>query len=197
MKRIRKLHNRISSTLVVVLLVWIVGPCPGQDVVKKPKKARPTHSALTPAAFTPEMPLEEAIDIIRHTTHPPLNIVVLWKDLANNADIYRDTAIGMEGVSGVRLRTLLDLLLTAVAGGNSVKLGYTIRHGVITIRTRHTIRPKPQTRVYDVSDLVHPPANYFFPWLGLGNMAPMVGQQPIGMMGSPLGTNSQTLLPSM
>lgn len=157
------------------------------------------HSTGTPASFTPEMPFEQAIDIIRHATGKPLNIVVLWKDLANNADIYRDTAIGMDGISGVPLRTHLDLVLSAVAADNPVKLVYHIRQGVIVIGTSNTVRPKPVTRVYEISDLISPPANYFSPLLGLGFMVPMGGMQNMGMNRGfqSLGNNNRTLVPSM
>ncbi len=75
-----------------------------------------------PSTFTPNMSFSEAIDILRNSTIPPLNIVVLWKDLEGNADIYRDTTIGMDGVSKVPLRTHLKLLLMSVSGGGVEKL---------------------------------------------------------------------------
>jgi len=104
----------------------------------------------------------EAIGILRHATIPPVNIVVIWKDLSDNADIDRETEIGMDGVRGVPLRTHLELLLTAVAADNPTKLRYMVRGGVILIGTEEGLRPRPVTRVYDVTDLTSPPADYFF-----------------------------------
>ena len=120
------------------------------------------NAKSSPASFRPEMGFGEAIDILRHATHPPVNIVVLWKDLAANADINRETAIGMDGVRGVPLRTHLELLLTAVAADNPTQLQYIVHGGVILIGTEGTLRPRQMTRVYDVTDLTSPPANYFF-----------------------------------
>jgi len=104
----------------------------------------------------------EAIGILRHATVPPVNIVVLWKDLSDNADIDRETEIGMDGVRGVPLRTHLELLLTAVAADNSTKLRYVVYGGAIFIGTEGRLRPRPVTRVYDIADLTSPSANYFF-----------------------------------
>jgi hypothetical protein len=104
----------------------------------------------------------EAVGILRHATIPPVNIVVLWKDLSDNADIDRETEIGMDGVRGVPLRTHLELLLTAVAADNPTKLRYVVHGGVIVIGTQERLRLRPVTRVYDIADLTSPPANYFF-----------------------------------
>jgi len=130
----------------------------------------------------------EAIGILRHATIPPVNIVVIWKDLSDNADIDRETEIGMDGVRGVPLRTHLELLLTAVAADNPTKLRYMVRGGVILIGTEEGLRPRPVTRVYDVTDLTSPPANYFFLAVPL-----LIRTLPIGLPLTPvpLGTRMQ------
>jgi hypothetical protein len=115
-----------------------------------------------PSSFRPDMSFAQAIDILRHSTSPPLNIAVLWKDLEENADIYRDTPIGIDGLSKVSLRMHLKFLLMGVSGGSPVKLGYIVDDGVIIIGTRESLPVKMKARVYDVTDLVAPPANYFF-----------------------------------
>ena len=140
-----------------------------------------------PSTFTPEMPFSEAIDILRNSTKPPLNIVVLWKDLENNADIYRDTPIGMDGVSKVPLRTHLKLLLMSVSGSGVEKLRYVVEDGVIIIATQGSLPKKKVARIYDITDLVAAPANYrFMPGLGMpfgyGGM-PFGGMMPSGGMG--------------
>jgi hypothetical protein len=108
------------------------------------------------------MTFEQAIHILRHSTKPPLNIAVLWKDLEENADIYRDTPIGIDGLSKVPLRRHLKSLLMGVSGASPVKLGYVVDDGVIIIATRDSLPVKMTARVYHVTDLVAPPANYFF-----------------------------------
>lgn len=131
-----------------------------------------------PSTFTPNTPFGEAIDILRHSTDPPLPIVVLWRDLSENADIDRTTPIGMDGVSGIPLRQHLELLLRSVSAGSAGKLGYVVNKGVITIATQESLPGKRQTRVYHIADLVSPPANYFFFPGPMG---------PIGMYGGPFG----------
>ncbi len=144
-----------------------------------------------PSTFTPSMSFSEAIDILRNSTRPPLNIVVLWKDLEGNADIYRDTPIGMDGVSKVPLRTHLKLLLMSVSGGGVEKLGYVIEDGVITIATQGSLPKKMVARIYDITDLAAAPANYrFMPGLGMlfggmgyGRQGFNRGMMPSGGMG--------------
>lgn len=146
-----------------------------KPVYKQVKKA-----TSRPSTFTPDMSFSEAIDILRNSTRPPLNIVVLWKDLESNADIYRDTPIGMDGVSKVPLRTHLKLLLMSVSGGGVEKLRYVVEDGVIIIATQGSLPKKKVARIYDITDLVAAPANYrFMPGLGM----PYGGMMPSGGMG--------------
>lgn len=155
---------------------------------KQVKKA-----ASGPSTFTPDMSFSEAIDILRNSTVPPLNIAVLWKDLEQNADIYRDTPIGMNGVSRVPLRTHLKLLLMSVSAGSAEKLGYVVEGGVIIIATQGSLPKKMKTRVYDIADLVSAPANFrLMPGLGMpfgygqmpyGGMVPYGGVVPYGGTG--------------
>ncbi len=146
----------------------------------KPKVQRPARPALNnpgraahrnPASFTPQMPFGEAIDILRNCTTPPLNIVVLWRDIGENAGIYRDTPIGIDGIGGLRIGQYLDSLLLSLSAGAPVQLGYAVHKGVITVGTKDALpAPRKTTRVYDVSDLVAEPARYFFPPAGYGGM---------------------------
>jgi len=153
----------------------------------KPAYKQVNRTTADPSSFKPDMPLEQAIDILRNSTVPPLNIVVLWRNLEENADIYRDTPIGMDGVSRVPLRTHLKLLLMSVSAGGAEKLGYVVEDGVIIIATQGSLPKKMIVRVYDLSDLVSAPANYrLMPGLGMpfgyGRM-PFGGTTPYGGMG--------------
>jgi len=138
----------------------------------KPAPSKPAAPAKrTPASFTPEMSFGEAMDILRNSTAPPLNIVVLWKEIGENAGIYRESPIGINGIPGLRAGQYLELLLLSLSSTASAKLGYTINDGVITVGTTGSLRaPRKVTRVYDVSDLVAEPARYFFPPMGFGGM---------------------------
>ena len=141
----------------------------------------------TPASFTRDMSFSEAIDILRNCTTPPLNIVVLWKEIEENAGVYKDTAIGLDGIPGLRVRQYIEMLVLSLSGGASAKLGYVVNNGVVTIGTIDSLPvPKRVTRVYDISDLVAEPANYFFPPMGfgMGFGSPMMGQ--FGGYGNPM-----------
>ena len=146
------------------------------------KTANKQVSRITagPSSFTPDMTFEEAINILRNSTIPKLNIAVLWKDLEQNADVYRDTPIGIKGVSKVPLRTHLKLLLMSVSAGGTQKLGYVVDGGVIIIATQGSLPKKMIARVYDITDLVSAPANFrLMPGLG---MPFGYGQMPYGGM---------------
>jgi len=137
---------------------------------------------MDPSTFTPQMPLSEAVEILRNSTFPPLNIVVLWKDLEENADINPETPIGIDGVSGVSLSRHLKSLLDGVSGGSPERLGYVVDDGVIVISTLGTLPKRMVTRVYDVTDLVGQPS-YGFPGFGFG----MPGMGMMGGFGMPFG----------
>ena len=123
----------------------------------------------SPASFTPQTPFSEAIDILRNSTTPPLTIIVLWRQLADGAGVYRETPIGIDGASGLRAGQWLDLLMLSLSAGASAKLGYVVDKGVITISTTDALpAPKPVTRIYDISDLVAPPARYSLSSMGFG-----------------------------
>jgi hypothetical protein len=104
-------------------------------------------------------PFSRAIDILRNSTSPALNIVVLWRDLSEKAAVERDTQIYMEGLSGIPLHTGLELLLRAVSSSPE-QLSYIVEGGVIVIATRNSLPVRRVTRVYDISDLVAEPAQY-------------------------------------
>jgi len=139
----------------------------------------------TPASFTPQMPFSEAVTILRTCTTPPLNLVVLWRDL-EGAGIYRDTPIGIDGIPGLRVGQYLDLLVLSLSAGASDKIGYAVHQGVITVaRTSSLPAPRYVTRVHDVRDLVAPPSTGFNS-MGFGGMGygGMYGNQMMGLGGS-------------
>jgi hypothetical protein len=135
---------------------------------EKPPSSEPTPPVKrTPASFTRQMPFSEAIDILRNCSTPPLNIIVLWRQLDQNAGITPETPIGIDGVPGLRVRQYLDLLMLSLSAGASAELSYIVDGGAVTIGTANALRtPKKArrvTRVYDISDLVSEPARYSLP----------------------------------
>ena len=135
-----------------------------------------------PSTFKRDMPLSEAVDILRNSTSPRLNIVVLWKDLEENADIYPETPIGIDGVTGVSLSRHLKSLIEGVSGGSPERLGYVVDEGVVVISTLGSLPERMVTRVYDITDLVGQPSQG-------GMMGGMMrgGMMGGGMMGGMMG----------
>lgn len=113
------------------------------------------------SALTFDMPFSEAIDILRNSTDPPLKIVVLWRDLRENADVEQDTPIYIQGVSRISLRTGLKILLRAVSSGLA-ELDYVVDNGIIIVGTKDSLPAKMVVRIYDISYLAARPAAFAF-----------------------------------
>jgi len=147
--------NHREVFLCTLLTLLLNAPCCGANVITPHQSEIQANRALpSPSSFTRDMAFGRAIDILRNAAHPPLPIIVLWKDLDRNADIDRHTPIGMDGVSGVSLYTHLDLLLLAVGADSSTKLGYVINNGIIIVATQDNLPIKRSTYVYDITDIM-------------------------------------------
>jgi len=105
------------------------------------------------SGLTSDMSFKRALDELKYSVDPPLNIVVLWTDLFENADIDQATPIGMDAIPAVRLSMALKLLLNSVSG-NFAELDYAVEDGVIFIATIEALPTSFETKVYDISDLV-------------------------------------------
>lgn len=114
------------------------------------------------SVLSEEMTFQEALELLRTAVDPPLKIVVLWPDLNENAFIQRETPINIsgQGLAGVPLRTALERLLLAVSSSGISELGYVIENGVITIATEESLPTRYRNVVYDVAELLNPPANF-------------------------------------
>ena len=149
---------------------------------------------MSPLSFRPDMSLREAINILRNSTVPPLNIAVLWKDLDDKADITEDTPIGINGIPGATIKAHINLLLISLSAGGLAELGYKVEGGVIIIATKETLGKKMITRTYNISDLVAPPSGTMLPGFGIGigmgtGFMPYGNMMPYGMNGMPGGIN--------
>jgi hypothetical protein len=187
----------LGMIALVSMAVYGANPHPPaeKERAKAPTASLPSSKPKPPAvrnaaSFTLQTPFSEAIDILRNSTTPPLKIIVLWKPLGDSAGVYRDTPIGIDGVAGLRVGQVLDLLMLSLSAGASAKIGYIVDKGVITISTTNALpTPKPVARVYDISDLVAPPARYSLQSMGfgMGYGGPMT---PFGNYPGNLGTGS-------
>jgi hypothetical protein len=104
------------------------------------------------SALKPETTLSDAIEVIRNSVNPPLNIVVLWRDLKEMAELEQNSPIRMDGPAGVHLEMGLKLLLQAISSEFS-EIHYVVKDGVITIATVDTLPEHLETQVYDITDL--------------------------------------------
>lgn len=135
---------------------------------------RPNKKSAVSLGLPEEVFFGEAIDKLKNSVDPPLKIVVMWRDLAENADIEPTTLIHMDPVSGIKLRTVLELLLEAASDGTA-ELGYLIEDGIIKIATKDSLKSKSKTVVYDFSELAAPSTGF-----GNGGYG---GYGGMGMMG--------------
>ena len=110
--------------------------------------------------LTPETPFGEAIEMLKNSVAPPLRIFVNWRDLSDNADIDQTTPIHMDPISAIPLRKALGLLLEAVSGGFA-NINFVVEGGVITIATAASLPSERETLVYDVTDLLGRPAEFY------------------------------------
>ncbi len=133
---------------------------------EKPIKKQTFNSVLNESpdlsALHPDMTFSEAINVFRNSTAPPLNIIVLWRDIETNSDVDRYTPIGIGPISGISLGKNLELMLMAVSSAPG-SLVYIVEKGTIIVGTRNSLRRKKETHIYDVTDLLGRPANYFIP----------------------------------
>ena len=110
--------------------------------------------------LSPEMPFGDAIDVIRNSVEPPLKVFVNWRDLYDNADVDQSTQINMDPISAIPLGRALTLLLQAVSGGFA-DISYAVQDGVVTIATREAIPSEYETLVYDITDVIGRPADFY------------------------------------
>jgi len=143
------------------------------------------------SAWTPETTLGEALDMLQSRTNPPLPLVILWRDLRENALVDRNTPIGLAGTGMIPMRQALRLVLLSVGGGPG-RIGCYIRDGVITVATPASgLNREYATRAYDTRMLTMPPANPL-QGMGYGQMGTGSGMGGFGGMGgmSPFGSGS-------
>ncbi len=100
---------------------------------------------------------EELFNQNRLDVHDKM-LLVMWRDL-ELIGIDKDTLVQVAPLSDVPLKTALKLLLNAAASRN-VMFDYTVVDGMIVIaKTKPTLSKfGPEMWVYDVTDLVQPPA---------------------------------------
>lgn len=92
----------------------------------------------------------DVIDFLRDTTQA--NIFVNWKAL-EAAGIDRNAPVSTR-LRNVKFSKVLRTILDSLGGGATIKLGYTVDEGVITISTEEDLARNVDTRTYDIRDLL-------------------------------------------
>jgi hypothetical protein len=115
---------------------------PGETDTSHPEEEQSVQDRLDRvvdlSVLQPAMPVSEAVDILRKSVDPSLQIVVLWRDLEQNAEIAPTSPIDIDGMANVRVRTALEVLLKALGAGRTT-LSYQIKGSVITVGTAQTL----------------------------------------------------------
>jgi len=85
------------------------------------------------SALSSEMPAAAAIELLRNSVEPPLNIVVLWDDLG----IEPSNSINVSGLGAVMLRTALEVVVKALT--YRVPSTYAVKNDVIVIGSEQSV----------------------------------------------------------
>jgi type II secretory pathway component GspD/PulD (secretin) len=112
--------------------------------------------------LSPDMSFGEAIGVLKNSVDPPLKMFVNWRDLYDNADVDQTTPINMDPITAIQLKRGLELLLEAVSGGFA-NINYIVEGGVLKIATAESLPPVMETLVYDITDLIGRPADFYAP----------------------------------
>lgn len=95
------------------------------------------------------VPLADVMEFLRDVSSA--NIIVVWRAL-ETAGIDKNALVTAR-LRDVKFSKALDTILSDVGGG-TVRLGYTVDEGVITISTEEDLATNVSTNVYDIRDLI-------------------------------------------
>lgn len=134
-----------------------------------------------------DTPFNDALEILRNSVEPPLELVVFWEDLWENAYISPDTPINMQFLGVIQVRKALELLLKHSSSRLS-EVGFAVEDGFIVIATREFLRRNLLLNVTDIADIVGAPAGFSFEMdvgdIGRGGTGGGGGRRSAGQGGS-------------
>lgn len=150
-------HTKMRSALMAV------GKAECKDIEKPPEADIRSRLAqvVDLSSLTKDTPFREALEILRNSVEPPLELVVFWEDLWENAYISPDTPINMQFLGAMQLRRALELLLKH----SSIRLsevGFVVEDGFIAIATKEFLHRKLLLNVTGIADLIGAPAGFSF-----------------------------------
>mgnify|MGYP001166090071 CR=1 FL=1 len=93
------------------------------------------HTIVDLSVLSPQTPFGEAIEVLKNAVAPPLQIVALWRDLFEQANVEPSTPANIDGMPSVRLGTALDLLVKGMSDPlpGAPPVVYRIQDSVIVI----------------------------------------------------------------
>jgi len=113
------------------------------------------------SSLTKDTPFSEALEILRNSVEPPLELIVFWQDLWENAYISPDTPINMQFLGAMQVRRALELLLK-YSSSRLTEVGFVVEDGFITIATKEFLRRNLLLNVTNIADIVGAPAGFSF-----------------------------------
>jgi hypothetical protein len=141
----------------------IPGSAPGSRInvrdLREASKGKQIDDKAELEGITADTQFSRAIDIVRNSTRPPINIVVLWNDLRDKAGIEMQTPIGVDAVKGISIRKNLEIILRSLST-REIKIDYAVVDGVVVIGTKDSLPKNMKLRTYDITDLTGKPADY-------------------------------------
>ena len=143
------------------------------------------NTSVNLSSWQTETTFEEAITTLRYSFDPPLPIVILWRDLENNAFVEKTTPIGMDGLGRVKVGKALQLLSTSLSQGPD-KVIFLVQDGLVTVASSATqFKQRKFTKVYNAPELFAPRAGMRMGGMGMGGMGGgmMGGMGGMGGMG--------------
>jgi hypothetical protein len=106
------------------------------------RQVREQLDTLVDLSVSGPVTLADAIALLRKSVEPPLNVMVLWNDLYTQLRLEPTTPSNIGGLSRVRLKTALDLLVKDMPAGDA-KPQWRIRDNVIVIGTAGALGLSP------------------------------------------------------
>ncbi|MFC1677959.1 hypothetical protein ACFL3G_12985 [Planctomycetota bacterium] len=132
-------------------------PVPSYKIIHSQMKTLVDLSTIRPGVT-----FSEALDILRKSVNPQLNLIIFWRHLRESSSIDTDTPVYLDGIGEVPAGKALQLLLASVSN-ELTQLDYVIDGGVVIVGLKESIRRRKMTlRVYDSGFLTASPADFTF-----------------------------------
>ena len=119
--------------------------------VSKPKVSFQLDKEVDLSALTARTTFEQALDILRNSTKPPTQIVVMWRQL-EQAGIEPTSPIGVDGISKTTIGTALKTILNSVSSQSS-DVDCWVQGKMIVIGSKQSKDASKTTQLYNISDL--------------------------------------------